>query len=182
MKICSFCKTQKPFSEFAKNKSTKDGYQGRCKCCNKLDRKSADVTKAYNKAYYLANKARIQAATINYYYSNKQNMAQRKKEYAANNQEKVRAWSKTAKVKRRTSERQVKITSLELRQWTSEQIKVCVYCGQSCQTDYHIDHIDPLSAGGTHTLNNLTIACKTCNLSKATKSLIVWLAHRQRLK
>lgn len=182
MKICSCCKTQKPLSEFSKHKGTKDGYQGRCKCCNKLSRKSVNATKAYNKAYYLANKAHILVATTNYYYSNKQNMAQRKKEYAANNQEKIRAWSKTAKVKRRTNERQVKLTSSELRQWTSEQVKICAYCGKSCQTDYHIDHIDPLSAGGAHVVDNLTIACKTCNLSKSTKSLIVWLAHRQRFK
>lgn len=35
MKICSTCKTDKPLSEFYKNKCGKDGLHGECKPCNR---------------------------------------------------------------------------------------------------------------------------------------------------
>lgn len=39
-KICCRCKENKPFSEFTKNKSTKDGYQDLCKICKRKADKS----------------------------------------------------------------------------------------------------------------------------------------------
>ena len=35
MKVCTDCKTTKPFSQFSKNKLMKDGYQNSCKACQK---------------------------------------------------------------------------------------------------------------------------------------------------
>ena len=42
----------------------------------------------------------------------------------------------------------------------------CYYCG----TDgpMHMEHMIPLSRGGTHTADNVVPACPTCNLSKHT--------------
>lgn len=45
----------------------------------------------------------------------------------------------------------------------------CVYCGASPPST--IDHIIPVSKGGTHDLHNLTSACQSCNSSKNAKSL-----------
>lgn len=43
----------------------------------------------------------------------------------------------------------------------------CCYCGKSEQEEMlHIDHFISVSKGGTHVLNNLVPACKTCNFSK----------------
>jgi hypothetical protein len=59
MKQCIVCKNNKPLSEFYKNRSKKDGYQGRCKPCdiiqgrieyNKDKKKSAE--KRYIKSLY----------------------------------------------------------------------------------------------------------------------------------
>jgi hypothetical protein len=36
MKVCCHCKIEKPFNDFGKNKSTKDGYQKQCKSCRRL--------------------------------------------------------------------------------------------------------------------------------------------------
>ena len=44
MKVCSTCKTQKPFSEFFKKKAAKDGLQSWCKKC-KNDANLADCIK-----------------------------------------------------------------------------------------------------------------------------------------
>jgi len=46
----------------------------------------------------------------------------------------------------------------------------CAYCGDDT-SDPHIDHIHPLSKGGTNDLSNLTVACPSCNLKKGAKIL-----------
>lgn len=51
----------------------------------------------------------------------------------------------------------------------------CWYCGQ-----YHvvtIDHVLPLSRGGTHGIDNLAPACASCNSSKGPKLLSEWSAE-----
>lgn len=45
----------------------------------------------------------------------------------------------------------------------------CVECGATKdETSLHIDHIKPISKGGTNDLDNLQVLCKKCNLSKHT--------------
>lgn len=48
----------------------------------------------------------------------------------------------------------------------------CAYCGQSLtQQNAHIDHIQPKSTGGGNELENLNLACASCNTSKSDKTL-----------
>ena len=43
----------------------------------------------------------------------------------------------------------------------------CRYCGRSSpDVVMHVDHVIPLSAGGTHDIDNLIAACESCNLGK----------------
>lgn len=49
----------------------------------------------------------------------------------------------------------------------------CAYCGAEAT---EVDHIVPLTLGGTHERSNLTPACRRCNRSKGAKSLNEWLA------
>lgn len=46
----------------------------------------------------------------------------------------------------------------------------CHYCGTALNGKGDIDHIVPISKGGTNWPKNLTLACKTCNLDKHAKS------------
>lgn len=46
----------------------------------------------------------------------------------------------------------------------------CVECGATNkETTLHIDHIMPLSNGGTDELDNLQTLCETCNLAKSNR-------------
>lgn len=47
----------------------------------------------------------------------------------------------------------------------------CVYCGNELD-DYHVDHITPLSKGGSNNLENLALTCPRCNLRKNDKEVI----------
>lgn len=64
-------------------------------------------------------------------------------------------------------------------QW--EQIKeeynyMCVYCcRKEPEIDLAMDHIEPLSKGGAHDVENIAPACASCNSSKNAKTLLRYL-------
>jgi hypothetical protein len=52
----------------------------------------------------------------------------------------------------------------EIRFLLESQGKTCAYCEAKLETEYHVDHIIPVSVGGTNTLKNLVLSCSRCNL------------------
>jgi len=48
----------------------------------------------------------------------------------------------------------------------------CVYCGKSSYEDrviLEVDHLIPISGGGTEATENLVTACRSCNHAKGTR-------------
>lgn len=92
MKVCSICKTEKPYEDFPKNKSKKDGYQNVCKKCkSESDKRSYEKNrekrKANMKRYYEKNKEKFLADCKVYREENKEKIAEYKKEWAIRNRE-----------------------------------------------------------------------------------------------
>jgi 5-methylcytosine-specific restriction endonuclease McrA len=53
---------------------------------------------------------------------------------------------------------------------------LCPYCCEEMTTDsVTIDHIVPISKGGTHTADNLAAVCGSCNQAKHAMSLVAYL-------
>lgn len=50
---------------------------------------------------------------------------------------------------------------------------ICTYCGTG-QGPFHVDHIHPVSRGGTDDPENLCCSCAPCNLSKSDKTVSEW--------
>lgn len=48
----------------------------------------------------------------------------------------------------------------------------CLYCG--CTRMLHVDHIVPVSRGGSNAFDNLNTSCGSCNRSKGQKTLEEW--------
>lgn len=51
----------------------------------------------------------------------------------------------------------------------------CNYCGRNPHEDnvkLHVDHIQPLSKGGSNNIDNLVTACEECNIGKSNKELM----------
>lgn len=47
----------------------------------------------------------------------------------------------------------------------------CHLCGKACRDEeIHLDHLIPLSRGGTHAPENLRVACAKCNLEKGARA------------
>jgi len=72
-------------------------------------------------------------------------------------------------------------TDITLEKLFNKESGVCYLCGKRCdwndvdadgnaQGDYpSIDHVRPLSKGGTHTWNNVRLACRHCNNTKGSR-------------
>ncbi len=58
-----------------------------------------------------------------------------------------------------------------------ERHPFCEYCKKS-EVKLTIDHIIPLSRAGQNCIDNVTIACESCNLSKGAKLLSEWYMIR----
>jgi 5-methylcytosine-specific restriction endonuclease McrA len=46
----------------------------------------------------------------------------------------------------------------------------------------HVDHANPLSRGGKHSIENLYVVCESCNLTKHDRSLVEWLISTSQRK
>jgi 5-methylcytosine-specific restriction endonuclease McrA len=113
----------------------------------------------------------------------------RKKIARANNPEKFRAANKKYaeqnpnQIKAKVHRRRARLASASIylvRQSDLQKIgeQLCIYCGADGQT---IEHIIPLSRGGTHSIGNLAAACGPCNFSKAGKTIMEWRIWKLRL-
>ena len=54
----------------------------------------------------------------------------------------------------------------------------CAYCGVSGE-DLHIEHVVPISKGGTHALGNIIPACQQCNFSKRDHDAESWYRRQE---
>lgn len=52
--------------------------------------------------------------------------------------------------------------------------EVCAYCGTTTGP-FHVDHKTPWSLGGAHTMENLCVACESCNLAKSDIPYAEWM-------
>lgn len=59
-----------------------------------------------------------------------------------------------------------------------KQEGLCAYCPKPLLRDYEVDHVVPLSRGGSNGIENIALACMPCNRSKGSKSLEEWTASR----
>ena len=188
MKTCTLCKIQKPTTDFGKHSQKPDGLSSWCLQCSRekarvrLSQPSTKKQKQeYDKKRYLDPV--VQENAVNrarkHYESNKKERKAKVAEWQKQNKDKVLSYKKANKYKRREIISNSTVSAREFLEWENTQLKVCVYCGVSCSDAYQIDHIEPLSRGGTHDLNNLVIACPTCNREKSNTPMIVWIARKQ---
>jgi 5-methylcytosine-specific restriction endonuclease McrA len=188
VKVCTQCGEAKITSEFGKCKKVKSGLRAQCKQCDRLGSKlyreqnpeaaraSVDAWRAKNPDYqseYIAKNAGRRK--VNY-----QRWAKANSDKLAHTQSRFRTRNRDKRKNQEHIRRSVKSnTSARLvteRDIARLLIQACIYCGQPSA---HIDHIIPLSRGGTHSIGNLAPACQWCNLSKSSKFIMEWKKGRK---
>lgn len=144
VRLCSGCKKEHPLSHFKKDKRSADGYSSWCRDCNNQCKRQ----------WYQAHAE-----------TERKNSAQWKRE----NPEKLHAQLQIRYGRRRGAPGYA----------TSEQVLAriafyggcCAYCGGAYE---HLDHVIPISRGGSNWPANLRPACEKCNTQKNDKTLLEW--------
>lgn len=57
----------------------------------------------------------------------------------------------------------------------------CAYCQCDLDGEYHVEHIRPISTGGTNNIQNLCLACPPCNLTASSKVFATFEAKKDYL-
>lgn len=198
VRTCSTCGETKPLTEFAHRKDSPSGFRSACKPC----KRAADG--AAMRRWRERNPDLDRERAREYREQNREKERERFRRYDAANREKRR----TAIAKRRAEDpdyhrmlsRKHRAAHLETYRarcrayWHRRRsgadpaaevdayaelllLQPCAYCGEYAER-MTIDHVVPLSRGGTHTIENIVAACGPCNSSKGAKSLEEWMARR----
>lgn len=159
-KKCSKCGEEKPFSEFSKDRSKKDGLQYPCKACNQ----------EYQRKYREANPEKAAESSRKYREAHPERVAERKRKYYQRNSEAIkeaaRQWQrnnpdKDAARKNRRRARKANVPSDGIPVDITDQ--PCYVCGAPAEA---VDHVVPLSKGGHDTVDNKRPICHSCNSAK----------------
>lgn len=78
----------------------------------------------------------------------------------------------TQRRQRRAAIANAPVNDLTHAQWLeiqAAQHHCCYYCQKRCKGKLTQDHVTPLSQGGSHTLQNVVAACRSCNCRKGAK-------------
>ena len=166
IKHCSICKQNFSISEFYKNKITKDGLEFRCKKCRHVYYQThRDEEAARSKVWYQLHRDEVAARNRAWYQLHHDETTAYYKVYWQTT--KGKAIKKNIRHKRRSLTKDGDVSSQQLAELL-KATKRCYWCDQrfTKKITKHIDHYDPLSKSGKHTLSNLVVACPHCNQKK----------------
>jgi 5-methylcytosine-specific restriction endonuclease McrA len=83
------------------------------------------------------------------------------------NKERLSALKRSYKARKRGAEGSH--TGSDIQKLYALQRGKCVCCAVSLKSGYHVDHVMPLSLGGSNWPSNLQLLCPRCNLRKSAK-------------
>lgn len=153
-KICSKCKAEKPLSEFHK-RITKDGRnigQPMCRSCKKL----------VSRARYIKNPEKVKEVTKKWREANPEAMQAARKNWMK------RAYKYCPSFYRACDRcRKAGVYIAE----SFEELNAIREFYKKCPDDMTVDHIFPISKGGSHTLDNLQYLPWRENCRKSNKIL-----------
>jgi 5-methylcytosine-specific restriction endonuclease McrA len=197
-KTCSRCKQTISLDNFFRNRRSKDGRTSYCKSCQveycRKYRKENPSKEAqyksrwksknpnYDSAYYEKNRDKLLESMAEWRKANFEKKAEADRAWALANKDKVKVNAKNYYLRhpaknsqnrqlRRARLRNARIYKVREKDLLKILRSPCVYCGSKGE---QVDHIIPLSRGGSHSIGNLTSSCARCNLTKNNKFVAEW--------
>jgi 5-methylcytosine-specific restriction endonuclease McrA len=124
---------------------------------------------AYQRAYRATNREKISAQKRTYHKANREMRAVVTRAWRETNSEKVRLYSRRGAAKRRALEHGAFVETVERSIVFARDKGLCGICSLPVDpTDWHLDHIKPLSGGGEHSYANVQVSHTRCNKVKGT--------------
>lgn len=182
-KQCPKCRQFYPatLEYFTARKQRKSGLSSYCKACQKAYRSTPEY-RAYNAERERIRRKRCDVKEWITEYNHQYNRAHRieirkqKRQYEQLNRDEIREKRRVHSNRRRALFKQANgsHTAEDIRlQYISQRGK-CWHCGKQLGNDWHVDHLIPLSRGGSNAPNNLVISCPLCNMQKHNKLPQEW--------
>lgn len=187
-KICTQCGKEKLLTEYRTDKRASNGHRSECaECTRKYTREwrqcNIEKVRAYHRRWYKENKDTAQDymqkwREKNPNYDRQQAQAwaiahpeQRKetqRAYFERTREAHRQRERTYRARKRNATIET-ITEEGWMQIILSYDSCCVYCGHKCESP-SMDHIVPISKGGSHSYDNIVPACLECNCKKGART------------
>jgi 5-methylcytosine-specific restriction endonuclease McrA len=170
-RLCSGCYERQPLEVFDKDPGGTLGRKSRCKAC-----RSAQM-----RALYASNREEKLASVREYRNANRDVVRESdSRRYARHREKRIALATESAHLRRsrilqKSNDRGISRHSLRKRHGDN-----CCYCGRSMSFRagtrgvYNpglatIEHIVPISKGGSHTWGNVTLACWECNIRRGNR-------------
>lgn len=155
-KRCPRCKETKPITEFGKDKRNKNGLNVYCKTCKK---KYNDEQREYRIEYY-KRKPRFE----------------RCREYSKRYRKEHPDYRRKNNINRRAriKNSEGNTSTIEINECLLFFNYECAYSGVPLTEGHHLDHIIPISKGGSSDIHNLVPCLPTINLQKSIKDFDEW--------
>ena len=167
LKRCTKCGENKPNTNeyfYFQNKS-KGTLRSRCKVCNN--------DKDKGKEYYENNKDKILKYKKKYYENNKDKL----KKCRENNKDKYKEYNhKRRALKVGNGGSYTKSQWLDTLEYFDYK---CAYTGECIKHSCHVEHIVPISKGGTSYIWNLVPSTASANLSKQNRDMEEWYREQE---
>lgn len=175
-RICKRCEVPKPIDQFDKDSGARTGRRADCKPCRSAYMtgyyaENMDERKAYMRERLLNNGDRVRELDSARYVRDRQKRAALAAQYGQ---------IRRARMAGREYEKGISLKALRERDGGD-----CCHCGvemvfrrfksgEGVGTQATIEHLVPISRGGTHTWGNVALACRDCNFRRGAKSLDEW--------
>ncbi len=155
-----------------------------CEYTLKWQRENPEKCRTRNKRSYLRHREDVLKKQAIYYLKNKEKLQERNKAWKNRNPENVKIWS----IRRRGLLRGLgRLTLATLSKVKTGNIRqygalTCIYCNAPLDSmHYSLDHLVPISRGGTNDYTNLGISCLGCNCKKHTKTYDEFIGYSKPL-
>ncbi len=113
------------------------------------------------------NKTHVAEYRKKYYEKNKEKLRMNKKQYIRNNAELYRKYAQERRCRLLGAGGSYSLKDIS--EMMERQGYKCVYCEKEIKNNYSIDHIIPLSKGGSNYKQNIQLTCRSCNSRKKDK-------------
>ena len=141
----------------------------------------------YNRAYHADNRAAMNAKSLAYVATHANRLNAYNREYRATHKDEATAYRRAHQranpevyvknnQRRRASKLGNGVFEVKNKEIARMRMLPCVHCGGT--GNIHIDHVIPLSKGGTHSIGNLMPLCARCNQSKRADYYSVFKARQ----